>query len=92
VPAWITMALMVLQLLPMIAEAVKWIESAAAGQTGAFKKDQVLAFLKAILQGTMPFSKLDQATVDAILAMAGPLIDMIVGLFNATGVFVKKTP
>lgn len=90
-PQWLVIALMVGQLLPLIQDAVKWVESIATGQPGAFKKEQALAFLRAVLQGTAPFSKLDAATIEALITIAGPLIDMVVTILNATGVF-KKAP
>jgi hypothetical protein len=90
-PQWLVIAMMVSQLLPLIQQAVQWVESIASGQPGVFKKEQALAFLKAILQGTAPFSKLDAGTIDALLAIASPLIDMVVAIFNATGVFKKSS-
>lgn len=89
-PQWLVIAMLASSLLPLIQQAIKDVEALSAGQAGAFKKEQVLSYLKILLQGTASFSKLDQPTMDALLVMAGNLIDLLVGIFNATGVLPKK--
>ena len=90
-PVWITFAILAVQLIPLVKEVVTEIESLFGGQPGAFKKEQAVAFLRVLLQGTAGLSKLDQQTIDAIMAILGFLIDLIVSGFNSKGVFVHKS-
>ncbi len=89
-PQWLLIAMMVSSLMPLIQQAVEFIQSQAGGQPGVFKKEMALAYLKAILQGTAMFSKLDTMSIDALMMIAGNLVDMVVTIYNATGKFSTK--
>ncbi len=91
-PQWLIIASMVMQFLQFIQQAVMWIEQAAAGQPGVLKKEQIMAFITAALQGTATWTKLDQASIGVLLGMVSNLIDMYVSIFNIAGVFKKSNP
>lgn len=76
---WIAIATTVLQLLPAIITAIKAIEDAIPGQG---RGEDKLAAIRGILEGVS-----SQAT--SLWPAIEKAVSVLVGLFNATGVFQK---
>ena len=77
--SWLTTATMILNLLPALITAMKAIEEAIPGQG---QGEQKLAAIRAILEAT-------NAQIGAVWPTIQKTIDVLVGLFNKTGVFIK---
>jgi len=81
-----TYLLLVLQLLPVVIHAVMAIQAAlpATGQ-GATRKALVMSSIQAAASA-------GGKTDDEMTAALSALVDQVVGVLHATGVFTKSTP
>lgn len=74
---------------------VRHVEDVAApGTTGQAKKDQAVALLVAAVQLAGSLGIPEAAALDAnkVATIAAPIIDAVVGVLNALGVFKHSTP
>ena len=77
--SWLTTATMILNLLPALITAMKAIEEAIPGQG---QGEQKLAAIRAILEAA-------NSQIGTYWPTIQKTIDVLVGLFNKTGVFAK---
>lgn len=76
------------QLFPLILQTVKAVETAfPAGGQGAAK----LAIVQGVIQHALEVSNDLQVTAAQIVPVLTPIVNGVVGMLNATGVFNKTT-
>lgn len=79
---------LVFVLIPALLEIVRLIEGLITEpKTGEQKKAAVIQIIKVVLTAGQKAGLLQKINVDALLAAVDVLIDTIVGIMNATGVF-----
>jgi hypothetical protein len=78
-------------LFALIKSTVELVEGTKAGLPGPEKKQAVLDAI-AVAWPSLALAFGLTAPVSGILAVAGILIDLVVGVYNAVGVFTKSAP
>jgi hypothetical protein len=77
------------QLFPLIIQTVKAVESAfPAGGQGAAK----MAIVQGVIQHALEVSTDLQVTAAQIVPVLTPIINGVVAMLNATGIFTRGTP
>jgi hypothetical protein len=84
---WLTVAKMILSLLPAIIEAVKAIESVLPDSNQGAEK---LALIKGVLQGAYKAGSSAVGTFEDLWPRIEDAIAAVVKFFNSTGVFKKS--
>lgn len=74
-----------LQYLPYVLGAVQGVETALAGATGATKKQAVLTAITAA-------GSVGEQVPEPHVALISKMIDTVVGMLNASGLFSHSTP
>ncbi len=83
--------ILVLKILPGILAAVKAVEEAIPlPGHGLEKLDLVLDVIKSVYDGSAELQK--QFSVQELIGVVVPMIDKIVALYNALGLFQKSSP
>lgn len=78
-------------LIGLIKPTIEMVEATKAGLPGPEKKKAVLDAIESAWPALAAFLGLT-APISGVLAVAGILVDLCVGIYNAIGVFAKKPP
>lgn len=82
-------------ILPLLQSVIKIVE-AFPNLTGSQKKDQALNLIESVVTGlqnnpAIKIKELDAIPFAVVKPMLSTLIDVIVGAFNAVGIFTKSS-